>query len=206
MRTRSRRKHHDSAVPDLTPMIDVTFQLLIFFILATRFRVEEDSHRVQLPKEDGLKHDRFVPKGQVTIYCDWNEAAQGNSFVVGMGSVRRKAVENSFATLQDLVTYPKDSPQEARSKKQRYSVVFEGLLRSIEDAIAGSDVPVERLEISFARSAVDGAASGTAPWLFVSLAVDAAAQLNQGLAGRGDDQLTVTFKFADALQRYDADR
>ncbi|MHC4841980.1 MAG: ExbD/TolR family protein, partial [Planctomycetota bacterium] len=37
-RKKKKRENDAKASPDLTPMIDVTFQLLIFFILCTRFK------------------------------------------------------------------------------------------------------------------------------------------------------------------------
>ncbi len=45
----SRRGDTGGAVVDLTPLIDVTFQLLIFFLLTASFR-NESAFKVQLPK------------------------------------------------------------------------------------------------------------------------------------------------------------
>lgn len=45
----SRRGGTDGAVVDLTPLIDVTFQLLIFFLLTASFK-NESAFKVQLPK------------------------------------------------------------------------------------------------------------------------------------------------------------
>ena len=52
----SRKKRRDEKVkvaPPLTPMIDVTFQLLIFFMLTTTFRQAEGQIPATLPKESG---------------------------------------------------------------------------------------------------------------------------------------------------------
>ena len=46
---RGRGKGGGGAVVDLTPLIDVTFQLLIFFLLTASFR-NESAFKVQLPK------------------------------------------------------------------------------------------------------------------------------------------------------------
>ena len=43
------RRSAAGAIVDLTPLIDVTFQLLIFFLLTASFR-NESAFRVQLPK------------------------------------------------------------------------------------------------------------------------------------------------------------
>jgi biopolymer transport protein ExbD len=45
----ARRGATSGAIVDLTPLIDVTFQLLIFFLLTASFR-NESAFKVQLPK------------------------------------------------------------------------------------------------------------------------------------------------------------
>jgi biopolymer transport protein ExbD len=46
---RARRRNRGQALVDLTPLIDVVFQLLIFFLLTTTFE-NNPSFRVKLPK------------------------------------------------------------------------------------------------------------------------------------------------------------
>lgn len=48
MLTRKRRRQADKAAPDLTPMIDVTFLLIIFFIVVTRI-TSQDHVDLRLP-------------------------------------------------------------------------------------------------------------------------------------------------------------
>ena len=48
---RKRRRGSKKMQPPLTPMIDVTFQLLLFFILTFTFREEEGQIRGALPKK-----------------------------------------------------------------------------------------------------------------------------------------------------------
>lgn len=199
---RLKRRREEKASPDLTPMIDVTFQLLIFFILATRFKVDERNHRVQLPKDEGLDQTESIPKEQITIYCNWDEDAQGNSYVVAIDARGRRPVEQSFAKLEELVVFPHDSVDLVRGKKRLYTQIFDNLVKAAEAYVISSGAPIEKLEISFAKNAMEGAVSGTAPWMFVSLAIDAAAQVNRNREARGEETLSVTFKFADALQRY----
>jgi len=195
---RTRRKE-DKAAPDLTPMIDVTFQLLIFFIICTRFKVEERNHQVQLPKDEGLQSQPSVPKEQISIYCMWDPAAKANNYVVAIDARGRKPVENSYATLEQLVIFPGDSSAQIREKKILYGQIFENVVAATEAYITKSGAKIEKLEISFAVNAMEGASSGTAPWMFVSLAIDASAQINKNREAKGLEPLTVTFKFADAL-------
>lgn len=201
-RAKKKRRNEDKASPDLTPMIDVTFQLLIFFILCTRFKVEERNHQVQLPKDEGLQSQASVPKEQITIYCNWDPAQKANNYVVAIDARGRKPVEQSYATLEQLVIFPKDGSAQIREKKILYGQIFDNLVAACETYIRNSGAKIEKLEISFAVNAMEGASSGTAPWMFVSLAIDAAAQVNKNRTAAGQEELSVTFKFADSLGTY----
>src|SRR5690606_30974163 len=172
-------------------MIDVTFQLLIFFIICTRFKVEERNHQVQLPKDEGLQSQPSVPKEQISIYCMWDPAAKANNYVVAIDARGRKPVENSYATLEQLVIFPGDSSAQIREKKILYGQIFENVVVATEAYITKSGAKIEKLEISFAVNAMEGASSGTAPWMFVSLAIDASAQINKNREAKGLEPLTV---------------
>ena len=201
-RAKKKRRNEDKASPDLTPMIDVTFQLLIFFILCTRFKVEERNHQVQLPKDEGLQSQASVPKEQITIYCNWDPAQKANNYVVAIDARGRKPVEQSYATLEQLVIFPNDGSAQIREKKILYGQIFDNLVAACETYIRNSGAKIEKLEISFAVNAMEGASSGTAPWMFVSLAIDAAAQVNKNRTAAGQEELSVTFKFAVSLGTY----
>ncbi len=56
-REREGRKKHGSVAiqPPLTPMIDIVFQLLLFFLLACQFRTAEGQIPANLPKVSGQK-------------------------------------------------------------------------------------------------------------------------------------------------------
>ena len=197
-RRRNTRKNTTSAKPDLTAMIDVTFQLLIFFILCTRFRVDERSQLADLSLKDGMRDENdHLPKEQVTVYCQWDDETATNQYVVAIGARGRRLVANSRAGLRDLVILASDDAPTVARKRARYREVFEALTTAILETIATSGAKIEKLEISFAKNAVEGARSGTAPWMFVSLALDSAAQLNKSR----ETALPVTFKFTDALGR-----
>ncbi|MDC1141670.1 biopolymer transporter ExbD [Planctomycetota bacterium] len=199
MRTKKRRKQEDKASPDLTPMIDVTFQLLIFFILCTRFKVDERNYQVELPLTEGTRmDDPELPKDQATIYCVWDDHM--NYYQVAIGARARKVVEGSHASLDDLVIRSSDPAGAVTAKKARYRATVLALGNRLENYIADSGANIQKVEIAYAKDNTVGVASGTTPWMFVSLAVDAAAHLNRNRAN--DDKLPVTFKFADAQQRY----
>jgi hypothetical protein len=184
-------------------MIDVTFQLLIFFILCTRFKVEERNHQVELPKDEGLQSQPSVPKEQITIYCKWDPDSHTNKYQVAIGARGRKPVEGSLASLDQIVIFPSDGNGAILEKKRLYGQIFDNLVAAAEKYIQKCGVKrIEKLEISFAVDATKGTASGTAPWMFVSLAIDAAARVNQNREANGYKQLSVTFKFTDALGKF----
>lgn len=200
-----RRKREDRvATFDMTPMIDAVFQLLIFFIVCTRFKQEERSMRSDLPTDAGPLSDSDVPGEQVTIYCQWDAASGTNQYVVAIAARGRKLVQGSCTALADLVTSEHDSLRAVKEKRQRYERLHAGLVEAVEDYVARSGAKIERIEVSFAVNAREGAKSGTAPWAFVALAIDATTGINDKRKACGQPKLNVAFKFADALGRMPA--
>lgn len=199
---RRRRRKQDSAKADLTPMIDVTFQLLIFFILCTRFAVIERSFQADLPLEEGPNTVESIPKEQVTVYCNWDAQSGVNDYVLAIGARGRKAVPGTRSTLQELVIFPSDPVAIVADKRQRYVALHGALHNGLAAYVRDSGAKIEKIEISFAVDATQGVRSGTAPWMFVSTALDAAAQYNKQRGKEGQKPLPVTFKFADALGRF----
>lgn len=69
-----RRKAEVEDVPmELTPMIDVTFLLLIFFIVTIKFKVLEGKLETELPKDVGVNTspiDDILEKVEITIQPD----------------------------------------------------------------------------------------------------------------------------------------
>jgi hypothetical protein len=105
MAKRKKRQNSDSSSADLTPMIDVVFQLLIFFI---------------------------IPKEQITIYCMWDPDAKTHNYVVAIDARGRVPVENSMASLEQLVIFPNDGQEQIRSKKALYAQIFDNVVGATE--------------------------------------------------------------------------
>ena len=61
-----RRKRRDDIRPDLTPMIDVVFLLLIFFMISTTF-VETSGLSIKLPDADARPIDREPKELRVQV-------------------------------------------------------------------------------------------------------------------------------------------
>lgn len=65
-----RKRNRPDASPikgDMTPMIDVTFQLLIFFMLTIEFKQLEGKLAAYLPKDVGVNTSQAEPKEKVEI-------------------------------------------------------------------------------------------------------------------------------------------
>lgn len=201
-RTSRKQRETEKAEPDLTPMIDVTFQLLIFFILCSRFTTPERAQLVDLPLSEGPENKPEIPKEQLTVYCQWDDTSATNKYVLAVGARGRKPVLATRAGLQELVILPTDSNAEISTKRERYRRIHVALVMAIQQYVRDSGAKIEKIEISVAKNASLGARSGTAPWMFVSAAIDAGAALNQQREKANQPVLPVVFKFIDAQGKY----
>jgi biopolymer transport protein ExbD len=57
-----RNKRRDELVPDLTPLMDIMFLLLIFFIVTSVFRNDQNILALNLPKTEGVSDGKGVKK------------------------------------------------------------------------------------------------------------------------------------------------
>lgn len=73
-----RKKRKDNLELNLTSMIDVIFQLLIFFMCATKFKSLEGKFSSYLPKDVGLESSVVINPNldEVRIKLHFNESAQ----------------------------------------------------------------------------------------------------------------------------------
>jgi biopolymer transport protein ExbD len=85
---RKRRKKQrpvlEDMVMDITPMIDVVFQLLIFFMVAAKFKTLEGKLLAYLPKDKGLKNVKVEEqKLPIRVTLTWNVATRQAKVYVG---------------------------------------------------------------------------------------------------------------------------
>ena len=199
---RRRRSAPMDAQADLTPMIDVTFQLLIFFIVCTRFKQDERNFQADLPLNEGTRTYPAVPREKMTLYCQWDDTDQAGQYVLALNARARQPVHGTHTPLDQLVVLPGDSDAVRAEKRRTYAQLHGALVSAMTDYARNSGAKVEGIEISFAVDAAQGARSGTAPWAYVSLAVNAATSLNEQRAKAGATELPIAFKFTDALGKY----
>jgi biopolymer transport protein ExbD len=72
------RKHELQAVEgDMTPMIDVVFQLIIFFMTTIRFKALEGKLETELPRDIGgvaARHSPELLKAEIGLHADASRA------------------------------------------------------------------------------------------------------------------------------------
>lgn len=72
MRLRRLIQDDGDAGPDMSPMIDIVFNLLIFFLCATKFKTAEGAIDTYLPKDQGLPAQQTqVEIDDVRITVSW---------------------------------------------------------------------------------------------------------------------------------------
>jgi hypothetical protein len=145
--------------------------------------------------------DPAPPREQLTVYCQWDELTKSGQYVIGVGARGRIAVAGSQIKLLEMLPLDGDSRADLDRKHENYVRVHGELVKAIDDYAARSGAKIEKLEISFAKDATTGAKSGTAPWAFVSLAIDASNAVNNEREKAQKPRYELTFKFTDALQQ-----
>ncbi len=70
MARRRRRKEEAPIKSDMTPMIDVTFQLLIFFMLTIEFKTLEGKLAAYLPKDVGPNPTKQEPVEDIDLHIE----------------------------------------------------------------------------------------------------------------------------------------
>ena len=91
-----RRQSHNQEEINLTPLIDVVFLLLIFFMVSTTF-TKETHLKLDLPEAEGEPMPELVTKIEVLISADGGYSINGKPLV-------NKKMETLLAGLQELST------------------------------------------------------------------------------------------------------
>jgi hypothetical protein len=128
----------EQAVPtlNLTPMIDVVFQLIIFFMCAMRFKTLEKKIEMSIPKTDGMRPDLTMPPDdpvKVRVSLRQTET-EGIPRLLLLGEAMRPELGRG---LHRLASLPKDAPEGRREadnarRKQRWERHFQPKLDALE--------------------------------------------------------------------------
>jgi biopolymer transport protein ExbD len=65
------------AEPDMTPMIDIVFQLLTFFMIVSNFENTKADERVKLPRDTLAKPPEVKPRDELVLNIGFNRNLQG---------------------------------------------------------------------------------------------------------------------------------
>jgi biopolymer transport protein ExbD len=145
-----RRKATDNIAPveiDMTPMIDVTFQLIIFFICTIKFKTLEGKLETQLPKDVGVNAapvDILLDKIEIYILKD-NSMPEG--FVVNLNGRKMP----NMTTLKTLLTKLKETSPEVKATLYPQKGVNYAMVVKVVDQC----IMAQLLDITFAGVAFD---------------------------------------------------
>ena len=133
----SKRKVEGEEVKmDMTPMIDVVFQLLIFFLCATKFKAEEGNLKAYLPKDRGQGTGKMTKDNkEVRVKLLWfnnNSDQPSDDFDPRENHVVLKVGNN---VLNDVDYYP--DPLLYKSLEKGQTPDYASLTELLRNAAAG---------------------------------------------------------------------
>lgn len=127
---------------DLTPMIDVTFQLLIFFICTLKFKTLEGKLETELPKDVGVNAapvDILLDKTEIHIMVD---ASMPDGFAVVLNGRKMP----NMVTLKNKLKALKESSDEVKATLYPQKGVTYSMVVKVVDQCILADL----LDITFA--------------------------------------------------------
>ena len=92
----------ETAEADMTPMIDMTFQLIAFFMVLINFTEADQNQAINLPSSELAKTPDFPPEGPVTLQVEKN----GN-VIYGIQTARDFELKDLEKMLKDEYTQRK---------------------------------------------------------------------------------------------------
>ena len=87
------RRHKDSAEADLTPMIDMTFLLIAFFVMLINFNDNEQNQKIHLPKSEVAKPPDDPPDQMLVIHLTKEGKAIYRGLEVDVPDMRKLLVK-----------------------------------------------------------------------------------------------------------------
>ncbi len=112
-----------SAEPNLTPLLDVVLQLLMFFIITTNFLAEEFTEDIKLPRAQSA---RPMDKSEVDVLF-LNVLADGKVRVLGSPkplSLQTRVGEDEIAATFWLKQQYEDAERAAKDKKVDTAIII----------------------------------------------------------------------------------
>ena len=100
----------ETADADMTPMIDMTFQLIAFFMVLINFTEADQNQAINLPSSELAKTPDFPPEGPVTLQVERN----GN-VIFGVQTARDFELKDLESMLKTEFTLRKQMGKEPKA-------------------------------------------------------------------------------------------
>ncbi len=130
-------RHHvesETCNPDMTPMIDVTFQLIIFFMLTLNFATEDQSERIKLPESELAKPPESPWESPIILQLT---DAKPPTVIVGGDEVPLHTVKTLLQREKDRLLELKKSVGKAtiiiRADRQAHIGTVQKLIKDCQD-------------------------------------------------------------------------
>jgi biopolymer transport protein ExbD len=144
---RKKRTKIEEVEVDMTPMIDVTFQLIIFFICTIKFKTLEGKLETQLPKDVGVNSqpvDVLLDKVEIYIIKD---PSMTDGFYVALNGLKMP----NLTTLQTKLKQMKGvNPEVKATLYPQKGVDYSMVVRVVDECISA-----DMLDLTFAGVAFD---------------------------------------------------
>ncbi len=142
-----RGKEFEATEADMTPMIDVTFQLIIFFICTIKFKTLEGKLETQLPKDVGVNSSPVdILLEKVEIYINVDKSREDGFHVVLNGN-KMPSLNALAARLRDTKAAQPDAKATLYPGK---AVDYSMVVKVVDECIRA-----EMLDLTFAGVAFD---------------------------------------------------
>jgi biopolymer transport protein ExbD len=138
---------HEATETDMTPMIDVVFQLIIFFICTIKYKTLEGKLETQLPKDVGVNPtpmDALIDKAEIHMNLD---KTRPDGFDVTLNGQRMANLETLSVKLGDL---KRQAPEMKATLYPNRGVTYEHVIKVVDACIRAN-----LYDITFAGVAFD---------------------------------------------------
>jgi len=142
-----KRMQHEQTELDMTPMIDVTFQLIIFFVCTIKYKTLEGKLETQLPRDVGVNRtpmEALIDKAEIHLDVD---STLPSGFGVTLNGRRMPGLESLSARLGDL---KRQSPGLRATLYPGRGITYEHVVEVVDACLR-----VELYDITFAGVAFD---------------------------------------------------
>ncbi len=138
---------HEPIEMDMTPMIDVTFQLIIFFVCTIKYRSLEGKLETLLPKDVGVNPshaESLIEKAEIHLNLD---PTQPDGFQVALNGQKVPNLETLSARIRQL---KQQLPEMRATLHPNRGITYEHVVKVVDACLKA-----EMYDITFAGVAFD---------------------------------------------------